>query len=214
MFDGWRMQVHSGPCHSAWHKRKTARFPPPCSFYHSNIVISRSVDKGKLHAMAGSWGSIRRDELANNWAVQPVEVDPLQLNRPRQFSDSPSYRSHQSRNPTPSPSGDPLHEGQQPHIERRFRIEAERRASHPHGQSKAQMGEELDRILEEAHLAPAGKRFDELARENVKKRWVEQGIRNDKWTAMALGLWKHEEPLEVDSDSESENDNDLGSLSL
>jgi hypothetical protein len=35
-----------------------------------------------------------------------------------------------------------------------------------------------------------------MAQENVKKRWVEQGIWNDKWDQFAAGRWKHEEPLE------------------
>ena len=38
-------------------------------------------------------------------------------------------------------------------------------------------------------------------RETVKKRWVEQGIWNNKWNQFAYGRWKHEEPLELESES-------------
>ena len=51
--------------------------------------------------------------------------------------------------------------------------------------------------------------FQEEAREMVKKRWVEQGIWNNKWNYYTIGRWKHEEPLELESelgmDTESES---------
>jgi hypothetical protein len=45
---------------------------------------------------------------------------------------------------------------------------------------------------------------DKIAYENVKKRWVEQGIWNNKWNQFASGRWKHEEPLEVESEPETD----------
>ena len=45
-----------------------------------------------------------------------------------------------------------------------------------------------------------------MAHENVKKRWIEQGIWNNKWNKFASGRWKHEEPLELESESEMDMD--------
>lgn len=42
--------------------------------------------------------------------------------------------------------------------------------------------------------------FEEDARETVKKRWIEQGIWKNKWDDTADGLWRHEEPLELDAE--------------
>ncbi|KAF2188142.1 hypothetical protein K469DRAFT_724733 [Zopfia rhizophila CBS 207.26] len=52
----------------------------------------------------------------------------------------------------------------------------------------------------------AGTNIYQLAYENVKKRWVEQGIWNDKWNKTASGRWKHEEPLELESESETDTE--------
>jgi hypothetical protein len=48
--------------------------------------------------------------------------------------------------------------------------------------------------------------FREEARETVKKRWVEQGIWSDKWNYYAIGRWKHEQPLELESESETDTE--------
>jgi hypothetical protein len=48
--------------------------------------------------------------------------------------------------------------------------------------------------------------FKEEASETVKKRWVEQGIWNDKWNKFASGRGKHEEPLELESESETDSE--------
>ena len=47
---------------------------------------------------------------------------------------------------------------------------------------------------------------DKIAYENVKKRWVEQGIWNNKWNKFASGRWKHGEPLELESKLETDLD--------
>ncbi|KAH6974908.1 hypothetical protein EDB80DRAFT_784081 [Ilyonectria destructans] len=44
--------------------------------------------------------------------------------------------------------------------------------------------------------------------ENVKKRWIEQGIWKDEWNNdnEPDGRWKHEEPLELESESETDSE--------
>ena len=50
-----------------------------------------------------------------------------------------------------------------------------------------------------------GGTHDKMAHENVKKRWMEQGIWNNKWKDIyEAGQWKHEEPLEVEPESETD----------
>lgn len=52
-----------------------------------------------------------------------------------------------------------------------------------------------------------------LAREEVKKQWIEQGIWNDKWkNPRAKWRWKHEEPLELESESETDPEFDYHDL--
>jgi len=53
---------------------------------------------------------------------------------------------------------------------------------------------------------PIGGTLEKNACETVKKRWIEQGIWNNKWNEMADGRWKHEEPLELESRSETDTD--------
>jgi hypothetical protein len=49
---------------------------------------------------------------------------------------------------------------------------------------------------------------DEMALENVKNRWKEQGIWKDEWEYGCLpdGLWKHQEPLELEAESETDSE--------
>ncbi|KAK6821256.1 hypothetical protein PG987_015656 [Apiospora arundinis] len=48
------------------------------------------------------------------------------------------------------------------------------------------------------------------AREVVTKRWIEQGIWNDKWQpGLPDGRWKHQEPLDMESESDSEDDEEI-----
>jgi hypothetical protein len=56
---------------------------------------------------------------------------------------------------------------------------------------------------------PIAGTLEKDARETVKKRWIEQGIWNNKWNKMAAGRWKHEQPLELQS--ESKTDSEAGS---
>ncbi|KAF2179938.1 hypothetical protein K469DRAFT_460860, partial [Zopfia rhizophila CBS 207.26] len=145
-------------------------------------------------------------------ALASLVEDPQRLDRARtRFSDSPpSYKSHQSHNSTRSQSPNPPSEEQRRREERRVQLRLERWASLPYEQFEAQHREEEERIYE-AHenrtrRLHAGTNIYQLAYENVKKRWVEQGIWNDKWNKTALGRWKHEEPLELESELETDTE--------
>lgn len=94
---------------------------------------------------------------------------------------------------------------------RQFKVLAEWRASLPYNQFDDQIEEELERILKEDQdgtcSLPAGTNMNNLARENVKRRWVEQGIWNPKWNDYtAVGVWKHEDPLEIESKSDTDTE--------
>jgi hypothetical protein len=87
-----------------------------------------------------------------------------------------------------------------------MQLAGEREASEPPKQFSAQVEEERRRILNTdlcrswTEINPGDGTFMEEPRETVKKRWVEQGIWSGKWNQFALGLWKHEEPLELESE--------------
>ena len=86
----------------------------------------------------------------------------------------------------------------------------DREASRPRQQFSDQVEEERRRIWNAnprtnwIKINPGDITFKEEARDTVKKRWVEQGIWNNKWNWFANGLWKHEEPLELESESETD----------
>ncbi|KAF2176606.1 hypothetical protein K469DRAFT_438086, partial [Zopfia rhizophila CBS 207.26] len=143
-------------------------------------------------------------------ALAALQEDPQRLDRARRrFSNSPPpYTSPQSHNSTRSQSPNPPCEEQRCREERRWQLVRERWQSLPKKQFAAQRSEEEERIYE-AHenrtrRLHAGTNIYQLAYENVKKRWVEQGIWNDKWNDMASGRWKHEEQLALGSESETE----------
>ncbi|KAK2805489.1 hypothetical protein FQN51_000315 [Onygenales sp. PD_10] len=154
-----------------------------------------------------SGGTLRGGGLIRvHSALEALQDNPQQFNR--RFSDSPpSYRSHQSHNSTRSQSSNPPTEEQRQREERHFRLLEERRASFPYEQFADQRHEERERIIkadrDRTEPLPGRVNFDDVAYQNVKKRWVEQGIWNDNWTYMAYGKWKHEEPLEVESETET-----------
>ncbi|KAL8939735.1 MAG: hypothetical protein Q9211_002605 [Gyalolechia sp. 1 TL-2023] len=131
-------------------------------------------------------------------ARAPLVADPHQLDRARErFSDSPpSYKSHQSYDSTPSQSPNPPSEEQQRREKRKWLLIWARSESLPHEQFNAQRGEEQKRI---DHV-PVGSSAYRMAGDNVKNRWIEQGIWKDEWSSMPSGLWKHEEPLKLEPD--------------
>ena len=154
--------------------------------------------------------NLRGDGLLQaHGALAALEDDSQLLDRSRsRFSDSPpSYSSYQSHNSTLSQSPNLTSDIQRREEERRWQLIEARRASIPRKQFLDQCKEESKRVLkgikDRTLDITIGTNFHQLARDNVKKRWVEQGIWNDKWNKMADGCWKHEEPLELESESET-----------
>jgi hypothetical protein len=85
-------------------------------------------------------------------------------------------------------------------------------ASKPYKQFEHQIEEERRQIWNAdlstswIKINPGDSTFQEEASETVKKRWVEQGIWNDKWNQFASGQWKHKEPLELEPESETDSE--------
>jgi hypothetical protein len=173
--------------------------------------------------MAFFAGTLRGNGLVQGHeALAALEEDPQRLNHARaRFSESPpSYKSHQSHNSTRSRSPTPPPEEQRrlEEDERQFYLEEERRASFPGSQFDAQKREELRLLVSTAvedgtcYLGSASSPFSDpyyhgLAEDNIKNRWVEQGIWNNKWDCRHMSrTWKHEEPLEVESESETDTE--------
>ncbi|KAI4148039.1 MAG: hypothetical protein LQ340_005266 [Diploschistes diacapsis] len=162
--------------------------------------------------------SIRGDGLHRaHTALAALVEDPERLNRARRrFSESPpSYKSYQSHNSTLSQSPNPPSEEQQRREERKWRLIGEHRASFPSNQFEAQINDERERIIEAGGLrircVPVGIEFYQLAEESIRKRWIEQGIWSKNWntegsfgSGRPRGLWKHEEPQELESESETD----------
>jgi hypothetical protein len=163
--------------------------------------------------MAGFTDTLRGDGLARaQRALAGLEGNPQRLDHERIRFDSspPPYISDRSGTTTRSQSPNPPNEEQRRRQERRVQLGRERIASQPYNQFSAQTSEERDRLLEASlngiRRLPVGSNTYKMARENVKKRWVEQGIWNNKWNEMASGRWKHEEPPELESESKTDSE--------
>ena len=163
--------------------------------------------------MAGFADTLHGDGLARaQRALAGLEGDPQRLDRARvRFDDSPPpYTSDRSGTTTRSQSPNPPSEEQRRHQERRVQLGRERRASEPYHQFEHQVSDEKKQIMEASlnrtQRLRVGDDPDKIASENVKKRWVEQGIWNSKWNQFASGRWKHEEPLELESESETDSE--------
>ncbi|KAH0832574.1 hypothetical protein FOPE_01167 [Fonsecaea pedrosoi] len=163
--------------------------------------------------MAFLGDSIRGDGLMRlHTALAAIEEDFPQLSgsmsRSRFDHPPPPYASDLSGATTRSPSPNILTKEQQSRRDRRDQLLDERSASRPNHQFRQQRAEEEERIIEadrnQTWCLRVGESFSEVAYNIVKKRWVEQGIWSDKWTSTALGRWKHEEPLEIESDWETD----------
>ena len=157
--------------------------------------------------------TLREDGLARaHRALARLQGDPLRVDCERQrFSHSPPpYTSNPSSTTARSASPNPPSAEQQRRQERRVLLGLEHRASKPYAQFEHQISDEEKRIwnseLNRTPAIPVGSDQYTIARENVKKRWVEQGIWNNKWNQSAYGRWKHEEPLELDSQSEKDTE--------
>ncbi|KJZ72677.1 hypothetical protein HIM_07869 [Hirsutella minnesotensis 3608] len=172
--------------------------------------------------------TIRGDGLFRADAtLAALAEDPERLDRARsRFGDSlPSYKSQPSGTTTRFQSLNPPSEETRRREEQKWQLIREHEASLPSEQFDAQRHEEERRILiakadengtrtilpDETWLPDSN--IITLAGETVKKRWVEQGIWNDKWKDMnpwkydrPSGPWKHEEPLELESESETNSE--------
>ncbi len=176
-------------------------------YFYITILLLLLVDNCSMADTVRGDGLVRAER-----ALAALIEDPQRLDRAiRRFSSSPpSYTSHQSHNSTLPQSPDPPSEEHQSREERQVQLYLERMASLPYEQFAAQGLEEQERIFEADQnrtcRVPVGTNYSTLAQENVKKRWVEQGIWNKKWNSMAEGRWKHQEPLEVECESETDSD--------
>lgn len=159
-------------------------------------------------------GSLRGDGLSKlQYTLHGVETERLRLDgETLRFSCSPpSIRTY--------PSGimaltTPLTQQQRCNEERRWQLINEGRASLPYHQFDAQENEEKERLWAAdpetnwIRPIPIGGSFGTMVYEKIRKSWVDQGIWNDKWDDTALGLWKHEEPLELEPESETDSEAD------
>ncbi|KAL5330549.1 hypothetical protein ACEPPN_000067 [Leptodophora sp. 'Broadleaf-Isolate-01'] len=147
-------------------------------------------------------------------ALAALEDHPERLDRERRrFSNSPPpYKSDTSETTTRSQSPNPPTEEQRLRQQRRMQLAGEHEASEPGRQFRVQVEEERRRIWNTEprtgwmEVTVDLYTFKEEARETVKKRWVEQGIWNNKWNYFTIGRWKHEEPLELESESETDTE--------
>ncbi|KAI9768628.1 MAG: hypothetical protein M1840_004825 [Geoglossum simile] len=151
-----------------------------------------------------SAGTLRGCQLARaQRAPAGLESDPQRLEHEQQrFSHSPPPCASSPLGTTVRfASPDPRNPG---------RKWWQRGASHPRGQFAAQEREESKRIwdadLDGTRRIPVGSDPDTIATQNVKKRWVDQGIWNAKWDQFAFGRWKHEEPLELESEIQTDTE--------
>src|SRR5579862_3826854 len=130
-------------------------------------------------------------------ALDRLEADPLGLDHARmRFSRSPPpYKSSPSGTTTRSESPDTRTDEQRRRERRKYLLIRERAASLPQEQFKVEVEEERKRIW---YADPRtrmytyrriDRTFEEDARETIKKRWIEQGIWNNKWNNTPNGLW-------------------------
>ena len=134
-------------------------------------------------------------------ALQRLQDDPERLaaGRRRYSESPPPYRSGESTQ-APSPQPRPLSKKG-----RRIQRQLNRRRSTPFYQFWHQWLRDRRRIVEQTdrrrerrkYTLPyqTGRDFVDCAQENVRSRWIEQGIWKDEWTLETVGgRWKHEEP--------------------
>ncbi|KAI0010058.1 hypothetical protein F4779DRAFT_616936 [Xylariaceae sp. FL0662B] len=135
-------------------------------------------------------------------ALTALAEHPERLERYRRRFDRSPPSCHGS---TARPSLDSPSEEYQRLSERYWKTKSARDASYPRAQFSSQVSQEEEYIraaaIDDTLDVPNGVPFYTLAEENVKQRWVEQGIWNDKWGDMMNARWKHEEPLDLPTKS-------------
>ncbi|OAA35311.1 hypothetical protein NOR_08066 [Metarhizium rileyi] len=162
--------------------------------------------------------SIRGDGIfiAQN-ALRALLNDPEQLSLARQRFEEPPppYRSQSSGQSTvlESPSPPSEERRRRSRADWRCRLQLEYHGSHPGSLFRKELSAECRRVDEQVDKGvcrvPIGVEFHLFAYETLRKRWVEQGIWSEKWTARGgfpEGKWKHEEPPELESQSESDSE--------
>ncbi|KAF5132868.1 hypothetical protein E5D57_003490 [Metarhizium anisopliae] len=186
-----RLAAFLGPLQRSY----TRHCPPVASVA---VLPATVVDKGSSMA-----DPFRGDGLFTAvTALAALAQDPERLDRARaRFSESPpSYRSRLSHNSALSQSPEPPCDEQQRCEERKWELIREHGESFPSNQLLAQENEEIDRLTQldpiRMRRIPVGTNYHKLAKENVMKRWVEQGIWNEEWKSRSVWRWKHEEPLD------------------
>lgn len=134
-------------------------------------------------------------------ALQQIEDDPQRLDLERDSEPPPPYRSGETTQPpSPEPPGPPAIDQ---YVLRQNMLEA-RGASRPAAQFKSQTNREHDRLLHQLDRERSGRKqtlpFDMSmdlqanADNNVRSRWVKQGIWMDDWGP----AWpKGSEPLSI-----------------
>lgn len=170
-----RLAAFLGPLQRSY----TRHCPPVASVAVLPTIV---VDKGSSMA-----DPFRGDGLftAVN-ALAALFQDPERLDRARaRFNESPPlYRSRLSHNSTLSQSPNPPSDEQQRCEERKWELIREHGESFPSNQLLAQENEEIDRLTQldpiRMRRIPVGTNYHKLAKENVMKRWVEQGIWNEE----------------------------------
>ncbi|KAI1305449.1 hypothetical protein F5Y03DRAFT_384448 [Xylaria venustula] len=146
--------------------------------------------------------TIRGDGLFQaHGALAALVENPGQLDHARRrFDDSPpSYRSRLSGTSTRSSSPDNRSDNERRREQRESKLRREYLASQPRFQFQDQTGDEAEQIISDHEdrisRVPPGTNFSQLAHDNVKKRWIEQGIWNEEWVNPRVKwTWKHEEP--------------------
>ncbi|KAI1908857.1 hypothetical protein LOZ12_005097 [Ophidiomyces ophidiicola] len=143
-------------------------------------------------------------------ALQELQNDPEHLNQERQYSDSPPpYSSGETSQPSSPqlPISRELREWQR---------QQDRNSSRPSQQFRSErirehelLVDQLNRDFERRKLTLPFDRqldLDDNAMNNVKNRWIKQGIWKEGWNDFyKLGpRWKHEESPEPELETESE----------
>ena len=102
--------------------------------------------------------------------------------------------------------------------EREGQLNDERMNSWPWRQLSIQVGLQGSRYEQDSLAGqlklPFAADWGKAARELIIGRWREQGIWNEKWTEMGGDMWKHQEPLDLNSESDTSTDDESAPKSV
>lgn len=143
-------------------------------------------------------------------ALVALDENPQLLDHARgRFSESPpSYRSPSGATTMAPSPGAPM-SAEERREDKMWKLEQARQASRASNQFQTQTHEELQRVLKAndngTEPAPIGVGFHDIAYENIRKLWTEQGIWRNDWRDIPMSPWKHEQPLELDPGADQKN---------